>query len=256
MVGLWQFLRFALDLEGLVDMSLKHTKSVKVAVVAVLAALHATLSLFPGVWRRWSIVMIPLEGMIGGPVLGASASIIGVMVGRLAKPEFFLVENFFGVAEAVGAMGSGLLFTGKWKAAIAIYIALLGAFLLHPLARIIPLWTLWDVYAGLLAVFPAAFFVRNLNRCGGDPRPLLPAVALTTFVAVELDVMVRVFMLIVLGLYQVYPIPTELLPGIFVAGAFTTPVEAGYVIVVCSMVGVPLLIALEKSHFRAILRGN
>jgi len=228
-------------------MSLRTRKSSQVALVAVLAALHVMLSLFPGIWRRWSIVMIPFEGMIGGPILGGSAAIIGVLVGRLAKPEFFFVENFFGIAEAIGACAAGLLFTRRWKVVVAIYAFLLGLFLLHPLARVIPLWTLWNVYLAFLAVFPAAYFMRRLLQDRTNPRVLLPAIALTTFISVELDVMVRIFMLIVLGLYQVYPIPIELLPEIFVAGAFTTPVEAAYTIIVCTIVGVPLLISLEKS---------
>ena len=226
--------------------SLGPRKSVQVALVAVLGGLHATLSLFPGLWRRWSIVMIPLEGMIGGPALGASASIIGALAGRLAKPEFFFVENFFGIAEAVGALGAGLLFTRRWKIVSVIYTFLLGAFLLHPLARVIPLWTLWNIYIAFLTVFPTAFFVSRLHSDRTRPTFLLPAIALTAFVSVELDVMVRIFMLIVLGLYQVYPIPIDLLPEIFVAGAFTTPVEAAYAVGTCSLVGVPLLISLEK----------
>lgn len=72
-------------------------------------------------------------------------------------------------------------------------------------------------------------------------------VALVTFVAVELDVMVRVFMLIVGGLYQVYPIPIEALPTIFVLGAIQTPLEAAYALAVATVVGVPVLIGLEKS---------
>jgi hypothetical protein len=73
------------------------------------------------------------------------------------------------------------------------------------------------------------------------------SLALVTFVPVELDVLIRVFMLIVLGLYQVYPIPTNLLPEIIVAGAFATPLEAAYAVVACTLVGVPLIISLEKS---------
>jgi hypothetical protein len=72
-------------------------------------------------------------------------------------------------------------------------------------------------------------------------------VGLVAFVAVELDAMVRVFMLIVGGLYQVYPIPIEALPAIFVAGAIQTPLEAAYSVAVATVVGVPVLIALEKS---------
>ncbi len=187
------------------------------------------------------------EGVICGPALGASASMIGVMLGRLARPELFFVENLFGIAEAAGAVSAGLLFTGRWKAVSVTYVVLLGGFFLNPLARVIPLWTLWNVYLAFFATFPAAYVLKRLSPTSG-PKLLLPAIALTTFVSVELDVLVRVFMLIVMGLYRMYPIPIDLLPGIFVAGALATPIEAGYAVVLCSMVGVPLLISLEKSH--------
>jgi len=55
-------------------------------------------------------------------------------------------------------------------------------------------------------------------------------------------------MLIVGGLYQVYPIPIEALPAIFVAGAIQTPLEAAYSVAAAVVVGVPALIALEKSR--------
>lgn len=109
------------------------------------------------------------------------------------------------------------------------------------------MWTLWDTYLGFLAVFPAGLLVRKLGHANLSAPRLVPVVGLVAFVAVELDVMVRVFLLIVGGLYQVYPIPIEALPAIFVAGAFQTPLEAAYTIVTATVVGVPLLIALEKS---------
>lgn len=65
---------------------------------------------------------------------------------------------------------------------------------------------------------------------------MVPVVAFVAFVAVELDVMVRIFMLIVGGLYQVYPIPVEALPAIFIAGAIQTPLEAAYTVAVATVV--------------------
>ena len=221
-----------------------------VSVVATLAALHIVLSYAPPLvgFRRMSIVMEPLEGIIAGPYLGFLAAAMGWIGGRFIRPDAFWIENLFGIAEAVGALGAGFLMSRKWYLTVGIYGAQLLAFLVHPLARHIPLWTLWNTYLGFLSVFAAAFLVRRLQHAKLSPSRLAPVVASVAFVAVELDVMVRIFMLIVGGLYQLYPIPIEALPAIFIAGAIQTPLEAAYTVAVATVVGVPALIALEKSR--------
>ena len=163
------------------------------------------------------------------------------------RPDGFWIENLFGIAEALGALGAGFLVSRRWYLTAGIYGVQLVAFLAHPLARHLPLWTLWDTYLGFLAIFAAAFFVHKLQDTKLSASRLAPAVALVAFVAVELDAMTRIFMLIVGGIYQIYPIPAGLLPGIFVAGAFQTPLEAVYSVAAATIVGVPILIALERS---------
>jgi hypothetical protein len=224
-------------------------RSLSVSVVAVLAALHIVLSYFPPFvgFRRMSILIEPMEGVIAGPYLGFLAAAVGWIGGRFVRPDSFWIENLFGIAEAVGALGAGFLVSRKWYLTAGIYGALLVVFLVHPLARQIPLWTLWDTYLGFMAVFVAAFFVRRIRDDKTIASRLLPAIALVAFVSVELDVMVRVFMLTVGGLYQLYPIPVSLLAGIFIAGAFQTPLEAAFCVLASTLVGVPVLIALEKS---------
>jgi len=191
--------------------------------------------------------MEPLEGMIAGPYLGFAAATVGWVGGRFARPDGIWIENLFGIAEPIGALGAGFLVSKRWYLTGIIYgIQLLG-FLVDPLARHIPLWTLWDTYLGFLAVFVAASLLRRLGHLELDSRRLVPVVALVAFVAVELDIMVRVFMLIVGGLYELYPIPRELLPGIFLAGAIVTPIESVYSVAVATIVGVPVLVALQKA---------
>jgi hypothetical protein len=224
-------------------------RSLALSVVAVLAALHIVLSYFPPFvgFRRMSIFLEPMEGIIGGPYLGFLAATIGWIGGRFVRPDGFWIENLFGIAEAVGALGAGFLVARKWYLTAGIYGALLLAFLAHPLARQIPLWTLWDTYLGFMAVFIAAFLVRRMRDGKSSTSRLVPSVAVIAFVSVELDVMVRVFMLIVGGLYQLYPIPVGLLAGIFIAGAVQTPLEAVFCVLGSTLVGVPVLIAIEKS---------
>lgn len=227
----------------------KGRRSLYVAVVATLAALHIVLSYAPPLvgFRRMSIVMEPFEGMLAGPYLGFLAAMIGWVGGRFIRPDSFWIENFFGIAEAVGALGAGFLVSRKWYLTAGIYAFLLSAFLVHPLARQIPLWTLWDTYLGFLALLPAAFLVRRFQDVKTSAVRLVPAIALVAFVTAELDVMVRVFLLVVGGLYLIYPIPLESLPGIFIMGAFQTPIEAVYSVITATIVGVPVLIALAKS---------
>jgi hypothetical protein len=223
-------------------------RSLWVSVVAVLAALHIVLSYLPPFvgFRRMSIVLEPMEGIIAGPYLGFLAATIGWIGGRFIRPDSFWIENLFGIAEAAGALGAGFLVSRKWYLTAGIYAVLLSAFLTHPLARQIPLWTLWDTYLGFIAVFVAVFFVRRIRDNKSSASTLVPAIALVAFVSVELDVMVRVFMLTVLGLYQLYPIPASLLAALFIAGAFQTPLEAVFCVLASTLVGVPVLIALEK----------
>ena len=223
-------------------------RSIGLSVVAVLAALHIVLSYFPPLvgFRRMSIFLEPMEGIIGGPCLGFLAATVGWIGGRFVRPDVFWVENLFGIAEAVGALGAGFLVARKWYLTAGIYGVLLLAFLAHPLARQIPLWTLWDTYLGFMAVFIAAFLVRRMRDGKSGASRLVPTTAVIAFVSVELDVMVRVFMLIVGGLYQLYPIPVGLLAGIFIAGAVQTPLEAIFCVLASTLVGVPALIAIEK----------
>jgi len=193
-----------------------------------------------------SILLEPMEGIIAGPYLGFLTATVGWIGGRFVRPDSFWIENLFGIAEAVGALGAGFLVSRKWYLTAGIYGALLTVFLAHPLAGQIPLWTLWDTYLGFMAVFVATLFVRRIRDDKPIASRLVPAVALVAFVSVELDVMVRVFMLTVGGLYQLYPIPVGLLAGIFIAGAFQTPLEAACCVLASTLVGVPALIALEK----------
>jgi hypothetical protein len=185
--------------------------------------------------------------MIGGPILGFVAATIGWIGGRVLRPEGFFIENFFGFAEGMGALAAGLLAAKRWRTTAIIYGALLVSFLATPFARQVPLWTLWDTYLGFLVIFPAAIIVRRTDFKNLRAKTLVTPMALITFVAVELDAMTRLFMLADLGLYQLYGLPAGAWSTVFIAGAFQTPIEAVYSVIVASVVGVPVLIALRAA---------
>lgn len=225
----------------------KRTRAI--AFVSVLAALHIILSIPPGPvgFRRPSIVLEPLEGMIGGPVLGFVAATVGWIGGRVVRPEGFPIENFFGFAEGMGALGAGFLAKKRWWVVTIVYGAMLVAFVISPFARQIPLWTLWDTYLGFVAIFPAARIIEKTDFKLARAKSLVPSISLITFVAVELDAMTRLFMLADLGLYQLYGLPAGAWYTIFIAGAFQTPIEAVFSVLVASAVGAPVLSTLRTS---------
>jgi len=220
-----------------------------VAFISALAALHIVLSipLGPVGFRRPSIVLEPLEGMIGGPALGFAAATIGWVGGRVVRPESFYIENFFGFAEGMGALAAGLLVKKRSWVVALIYGGMLVAFLVSPFARQIPLWTLWDTYLGFLAILPTAMVVKKTDFKLPRAKNLVPSIALITFVAVELDAMMRLFMLADLGLYQLYGLPAGAWYTVFIFGAFQTPIEAIFSVVVATAVGGPVLTALRTS---------
>ena len=180
--------------------------------------------------------------------MGFTAALVGWLGGRLVRPDAFYIENFFGLAEACGAMAAGLLATRKWLPVTLLYGGFLSSFLISPFARIVPLWTLWDTYLGFLACFPAAILLRKTTPSEAVGKVLVMTVALISFIAVELDAMTRIFMLAVLGLYQVYGLPNSAWGVVFIAGAVQTPIEAAYTVGLMIAIGVPALTALRKSR--------
>jgi hypothetical protein len=227
------------------------------ALVALFAALHGSLAAVPGIWgpsevaRSFVIFVESLEGMILGPAAGFASASIGCMLGRIIRPreEGFLLSVAFGMGEAVAALMAGLIFKKKWSLVLVIYSAMLAAFLADPLTWSVPLplWTLWDTFLAFFMIVPAHLVVRRALAEGKRAERLGAAVALTTFVSTEADMLFRIFLLIPLGFYALYPIPVEILPVVFTLGAVVTPLEAALSTVATTMLAVPVLLAIERS---------
>ncbi len=220
--------------------------SLLAALVALFGALHAVLVAIPGIWRSWMIVILPIEGMLLGPKAGFLAALMGCLIGRLIRPRpgFYVI---FGLAEPVGALAAGLAFKKKWMAVFALFTALLVAYFAHPLGRELPAWCLWDIYIALALIPAIPYVVGPALEEKANPKRLASAVALTAFIGVEADVLTRIFILIPTGLYALMGLTTGALYLAWLAGAVKTPIESIISVLVATIVGVPLLIALEKS---------
>jgi hypothetical protein len=184
-----------------------------------------------------------------GPKIGFFAALIGSTIGRMANPTdpFWM----FGIiAESVSVLIAGLLARAQWKLALTAYIIMLLPYFIHPFGRALPLWTILDILLALVLIYPAARFGRSLFTV--DIKRLPIAVVLISFVTIATDSLVRIFLLVPVGLYNLFPDffgTFEMLYAVFVGAAIDSYIEDLIVVIVSFVVGVPLILSLSKLGF-------
>jgi hypothetical protein len=220
--------------------------SQKVALIAVFAALHAVLFLPEGPWRSFVIYLTPIEGIVLGPYIGFAAALLGSTTARLVKPNVFWMFGI--VAEPTGALAAGFLAKGKWKQVLLAYVVMLAAYFAHPYGRLLPLWTILDLLAAFLLVYPTAKLGKNLWNNEGRPELFAVALLLIAFVTTVLDSLTRVFILIPMNGYQLFGYDYQALAyEWFIPGAVGSYIEDVLVCIMTTIAGVPVLTSLKKT---------
>ena len=115
-------------------------RSYMVASAAVFAVVYAILGLFPvaayiGVssFLTFREILSPLAGMLFGPMTGGLSMVVGSFVDfAFGRPVVFDFLDF--VPDLASAVGAGLAFTGRRKAALALPAILLLWYSLDPLS--------------------------------------------------------------------------------------------------------------------------
>ena len=202
----------------------------------------AFISLGIGPWRNWAVYLEPFEGIILGPQIGFFAALIGSSIARMAWQSS---DWMFGViAEPLSVLIAGFLAKAKWKPVLAIYAIMLSAYFIHPFGRELPLWTILDILLTIFLIYPAAKLSRNLF--GTDVRRLSIALALISFTVIVTDSLVRVFLLVPAGLYNLFTLDFGTLQGIFITAAGFSYLEDAVAVAISFLVGVPLLTRILK----------
>jgi hypothetical protein len=184
----------------------------------------------------------PFEGIILGPQVGFFAALIGSSIARMAWQSS---DWMFGViAEPLSVLMAGFLAKAKWKPVLAIYAIMLSAYFIHPYGRELPLWTVLDVLFALLLIYPAAKLSRNLF--GSDVKRMSTALALISFTVIATDSLIRVFLLVPAGLYNIFVPDYVTLRGMFITSAGFSYLEDFIAVAVSFLVGVPLLARILK----------
>lgn len=186
--------------------------------------------------------MEPIEGVVLGPWAGFTAALIGSIVARMIKPDSLWMFGI--VAEPLGVLACGFLSRGQWKPVIVVYGVMLVAYFIHPFGRWLPLWTILDILAALVLIYPVARISKNIFE--EDIKRLSASLVLTSFVGTVTDALARIFLLIPVGLYTFFGWSPEVVYSIFVMGTVDSYVEDVLVVIVSLLVGAPLLVTLRR----------
>ncbi len=225
-------------------------KSLRISLIAVFGALHAVLyflSFELRLWRNWAIYLEAIEGIILGPQAGFLAALLGSSVARMIRFDSLWIFGI--IAEPVSVLTAGFLAKGKWKPGMAVYSVMLLAYFLHPYGRMLPLWTILDILLAFILIYPAAKLSNGWH--GTSLNRLSISLVLIGFVCTATDSLVRIFLLVPGGLYNVFSdfATFQKLQYIFTVSAVSSYIEDVIVVAVSLLVGVPLMVVLSKLQF-------
>jgi hypothetical protein len=228
-------------------------KSLQLSLTAVFASLHAVLYFVSfGLWRNWAIYLESVEGVVLGPRIGFFAALIGSLVARMIRPDDFWVFGI--VAEPVSVLMAGLLSRANWKPVLAAYVVMLSAYFVSPFGRALPVWTILDILFALLLIYPTSRISGDLFKM--DSKRVSATLILISFVCIATDSLVRIFLLVPCGLYNMFFLSFEALYGEFAKDAVSSYAEDLIVVLVSFLVGTPLIVGLSKMRVHELPDDN
>jgi hypothetical protein len=169
------------------------------SLIAVFAALGVvcdgvvTLGFSGGVWFGWIFLISPIAGIVLGPYNGFVSTLIAVMIGHSLFPRETVYEFIFTIGAPVGSMMSGFAFNGQLKRLFVFYTVMLGTYFATPVAKHLPIWGMWDCYLAY-AILIVLWVILSIR--GSDEIRWLSPFAVSAFLGLEADVLLRIFILV------------------------------------------------------------
>lgn len=222
-------------------------------MIAIFAALGVvcnsivTPGFSAGVWFGWVFMISTITGMVLGPYNGFISTLIAVMIGHSLFPRETVYEFIFTLGAPTGSMISGFMFRGDWKKVFAYYTVLLVSYFVMPISWRLPIWGMWNCYVAyiVLAAIAALNKLRIINLRKIRHEYLF---AVSTFLGLEADILLRIFILVPCHGYQFfYGWTPETLALMWAAPApIITPIKVALSILATVMVCPSLMRILEK----------
>jgi len=212
------------------------------AVIAVWAALIAVVTLVPtfpiiGTGATFSVgaALVPLAGILFGPVPGAICAAIGAFIGQLIAPHTVFFGPLSFLIPTLSALCAGFAMQKKWYVPLIVTVFFSAAWFIFPLGRSAwfqPLiWSL-GVIASLIGWFVASDWMGSDDRAHVFAGVFLAAMA-GTIVDHSFGCSWALSM---------FQLPRE----VWLAALPLAPVERTLFSLGAAIVGTPLLIGLPK----------
>lgn len=230
-----------------------------VALIAIFSALYAILRYIPlgpmiGMPANFSFsdALAPLLGIILGPFAGGVTVIIGTFAAAaLGKPLVFLGLDF--LPALVNCVAVGLLMKRKWIPVAALYILLIGLFVISPYSlALVQVGSLaipfvWlHVIALILLISPLRSKAVDNVKKTNIPR-LTVSLAVLVFIGTMLQHLTgNLLFQLILG-PPVGNWTVSQFAAVWNVAFYAYPVERMLMTLIAVLIGVPLIIAIKKS---------
>ena len=218
------------------------------AMIAILDSIPMIPGFYGGIWDSWGFMLSPIIGILLGPVLGAIAVGLGGFVGHLV---YFRdpIELLFMLGAPVGAGIAGLAYQQRWRSVFVVYSILLLGYFITPVTWSLSLWGIWDVLVGF-AIVLSVTVVSSLTKKGKDILSSTNLkLILATVIGLELDILVRIFILIPGQIYWIYYVmPVEVLQGLWIVAGIVTPIKVILAAIAAIAIGQSLLHHFQEQN--------
>jgi hypothetical protein len=232
-------------------LSIGSNPSRTVAFVAIFAAMTAVLDIIPafgftsGVWDSWAFLLSPIVGILLGPYLGALSVGLGSFLGHTIyyrDPTEFL----FMLGLSMGAAVAGFVYQRRWKPVFGIYTAMLLGYFIYPVTWGLPLWGIWDILVGYVILLIYSVATTRGIWSNTSERYTLLLLLFCTVIALETDILFRVFVLVPGQVHWLLGMTPEILYGIWLIAGIITPIKVVLAAIVVITLGLQLLRILER----------
>ncbi|MFX1484361.1 MAG: hypothetical protein ACFFCP_14360, partial [Promethearchaeota archaeon] len=198
-----------------------------------------------GVWYSWAFLLSPIVGILLGPYLGAVSVGIGSLVGHTIYYRES-TEFLFMVGLSVGAAMAGFVYQRRWKPVFGIYTAMLLGYFIYPVSWRLPLWGIWDTLVGYGIVLIYSGVTTRKIWSNTNERYKILLLLFCTVIALESDILFRVFVLLPGQVHWVLGMTPEILYDVWLVAGIITPIKVILASIVVVTIGLQIIRILER----------
>jgi hypothetical protein len=231
--------------------------AIRVALIAIFAAVQALLSIFPftitiGVAGEITLGVIggPLIGILLGPFYGGLSVLIGSFVGVFLNPGGAIFGPLTVIPPTTAAFTAGCVKIKRGYVAGAVILGFLMVFYTHPAGREAYIYTWMHVAAMALAFSPLAYWAGSTFG-SAEGKKLTFGIAIAAFIGVMAD---HIAGSAIAVWYFSPSFSTHVLAQFFIGVLVVYPVERTVALVLTIIVAVPVYYSLRRAGLSELLK--